>query len=109
MPVYDETYLKAKGREFDGKIKTNVLGDKVPKENIHCACIVCITIDSVMKVDKKNYPQVYLKECKCRVKKIQMTRFINAELESDSESDSEAQSKSDTELMAKLESNSDSE
>ena len=58
-----------------------------------------------MKVDKKNYPQVYLKECKYRVKKIQMTRFINAELESDSE----AQSKSDTELMAKLESNSDSE
>ena len=105
MPVYDETYLKAKVREFDGKIKTNVLGDKVPKENIHCTCIVCITIDSVMKVDKKNYPQVYLKECKYRVKKIQMTRFINAELESDSE----AQSKSDTELMAKLESNSDSE
>ena len=58
-----------------------------------------------MKVDKKNYPQVYLEECKYRVKKIQMTRFINAELESDSE----AQSKSDTELMAKLESNSDSE
>ena len=109
MPVYDETYLKAKVREFDGKIKTNVLGDKVPKENIHCTCIVCITIDSVMKVDKKNYPQVYLKECKYRVKKIQMTRFINAELESDSDSDSEAQSKSDTELMAKLESNSDSE
>ena len=31
MPVYDETYLKANVREFDGKIKTNVLGDKVPK------------------------------------------------------------------------------
>ena len=109
MPVYDETYLKAKVREFDGKIKTNFLGDKVPKENIHCTCIVCITIDCVMKVDKKNYPKVYLEECKYRVKKIQMSRFINAELESDSESDSEAESKSDTELMAKLESNSDSE
>ena len=35
-------------------------------------------------------------------KKIQMSRFINAELESDSESDSEAESKSDTELMSKL-------
>ena len=109
MPVYDETYLKAKVREFDGKIKTNFLGDKVSKENIHCTCIVCITIDCVMKVDKKNYPKVYLEECKYRVKKIQMSRFINAELESDSESDSEAESKSDTELMAKLESNSDSE
>ena len=109
IPVYDETYLKAKVRGIDGKIKTNFLGDKVPKENMHCICIVCITIDSVMKLDKKNYPQVYLEECKYRVKKIQMPRFINAELEPDSESDSEAESKSDTELMAKLESNSDSE
>ena len=76
---------------------------------MHYTCIASITIDSVMKMDKRNYPQVYLEECKYRVKKIQMSRFINAELESDSESDSEAESKSDTELMAKLESNSDSE
>ena len=27
MPVYDETYIKAKVREFDGKIKTHFLGD----------------------------------------------------------------------------------
>ena len=47
MPVYVETYRKAKIREFDGKIKTNFLDDKVPKENIHYTCIACITIDSV--------------------------------------------------------------
>ena len=35
-----------------------------------------------------------------------MSRFINAERESDSESDSEAESKSPTELMAKLKSGS---
>ena len=57
---------------------------------MHYTCIGCITIDSVMRMDKKNYPQVYLEECKYKVKKIQMPRFINAELESDSESDSEA-------------------
>ena len=45
-----------------------------------CACIALITIDSVMKSDKKNYPQVYLEEYKYRVKKIQMSRFINAKL-----------------------------
>ena len=56
MPVYDETYIKAKVREFDGKIKTNFLGDEVPKENTHYTCIACITIDSVMRMDKKNYP-----------------------------------------------------
>ena len=76
---------------------------------MHYTCTVCITIDSVTKMDKKNYPEVYLEECKYRLKKIQMSRFINAKLESDSESDSEAESKSDSELMAKLEFNSDSE
>ena len=90
MPVYDKTYIKVKVREFDGVIKTNFLGNEVPKENIHYTCIACITIDSAMRMDKKNYPQVYLEECKYKVKKIKMPRFINAELESDSESDSEA-------------------
>ena len=53
MPVYDETYIKVKVREFDGKIKTNFLVNEVPKENMHYTCIACITIDSVMKMDKK--------------------------------------------------------
>ena len=72
---------------------------------MHYTCIACITIDSVMRMDKKNYPQVDLEECKYRVKKIQMSRFINAELESDSESDLETDSK----LMTKLKSGSDSD
>ena len=108
-PICDQKYLKAKVREFDGKIKTNFLGDEVPKENMHYTCIACITIDSVMRMDKKNYPQVYLEEFNYRVQKIQMSRYINAELESDSESDSETESKSDTKLMAKLKSGSDSD
>ena len=33
MLVYDEKYIKAKIREFNGVIKTNFLVDKVPKEN----------------------------------------------------------------------------
>ena len=58
-----------------------------------------------MKMNKKNYWQVYLEECKYKINKIQMPRFINAKLESNSEAESE----SDTELMAKLKSDSDSE
>ena len=42
-------------------------------------------------------------------KKIQISRFINVELKSDSESDSVEESESDTKLMAKLRSGSDSE
>ena len=53
MPVYDQTYMKAKVREFDSVIKTNFLGNKVPKENMHYTYIACVTIDSVMKIGKK--------------------------------------------------------
>ena len=66
-----------------------------------------------MRIDKKNHPQVYLEEYKYRIKKIQMFRFINTELKSDSDSyselDSEEESKFDAEIMAKLESGLDSE
>ena len=41
----------------------------MPKENMHYTCIACITIDSVMRMDKKNHPQAYLEEGKYRVKK----------------------------------------
>ena len=72
---------------------------------MHYTCIGCITIDSVMRMDKKNYPQVYLEECKYKIRKIQMSRFINIELDFDSDSDSE----SDAELIAKLKSDSDND
>ena len=103
MLVYDEKYIKAKIREFNGAIKTNLLGDKTPKESIQHTCIACITIDSVMRMKKKNYPQVYLEECKYRMKKTKMTKFIEAELESESESES------DIELELKSELESDTE
>ena len=111
MSVSNKSYIKVKVREFDGKIKTNFLVNEVPKENMHYTCIACITIDSVMRINKKNYPQVYLEECKYKAKKIQMSRFISTELESDSdsESDSKTESISDTELMAMLKSSSDSD
>ena len=54
-PVYEKTYLKAKLRELDGVIKTNFWGNDMPKENMHYTCIACITIDSVMKMDKRNH------------------------------------------------------
>ena len=72
-------------------------------------------IDYVMRIDKKNHPQIYLEECKYKIKKTQMSRFINTELKSDSDSDSELEldletkSKSDTELMPKLKCDCDSE
>ena len=67
---------------------------------MHYTCIACITIDFVMRMEKKNYPQVYLEEWKHRMKKRKMTKFIEAELESGSdsglESDIESELKSGT-------------
>ena len=108
-PVYEYKYLKAKVREFDGVIKTNFLGN-VPKENMHYTRIASVSIDSFMRIDKKNHPQVYLEDCKYRAKKIQTSRFTNTELKSDSDSDSEKVGTNfDAELMAKLESGSDND
>ena len=39
-------------------IEANFSDDKIPKENMHYIYIAHITIDSVMKMEKKNYPQV---------------------------------------------------
>ena len=108
-PVYEYKYLKAKVREFNGVIKANFLNNAMPKENMYYSCIACITIDSVLTIDKKNHPQVYLEECKYRIKKTQMPKFIKNELKSDSDLDSDLDSDSyldldsdDKELMAKL-------
>ena len=46
---------------------------------------------------KKNNPPIYLEECKYRVKKIQMSGFINTELKSDS--DLELDSVEESDLM----------
>ena len=67
--VYEYKYLKAKVREYDGVIKTNFLGNDMLKENMHYTCTACNTIDSVMKMDKKDFPQVYLEEYKYKIKK----------------------------------------
>ena len=96
QPIYENKYSKAKVREFNGIIKTNFLGKNVPEENTYYTCIACITVDSVLKMNKKNYPQVYLEEYKYKVKKIHTPRFINVELELDSESDVEADLDSNT-------------
>ena len=76
---------------------------------MHYTCIACVTIDSVLRIDKKNHPEVYLEECKYKAKKkIKMSKSINTDLKSDLESsdsdlDSEKmRAKVDAELLTKL-------
>ena len=49
----------------------------------------CLTIDFAMRMEKKNYSQVYLEKYKYRIKKTKMIKFIEAELKSESESELE--------------------
>ena len=77
----------------------------MPKKNMYYSCIAWIKIDSVISFNKISRRQVYLEECKYRIKKTQMPKFIKNELKSDSDLDSDlkVESKPDAKLVAKLE------
>ena len=56
-----------------------------------------------MEMKKKNYPQVHLEEWKYKIKKIKMTKFINTDLVSESESVLELESYTELETKSELE------
>ena len=56
---------------------------------MHYICISGICIDSVLKTDKKNYPQVYLEQCKHKTKKKELVNFIDDEVDLSSDNDSD--------------------
>ena len=64
-PIYDDKYIKT----FSNVIKTLFRENEIPKERVEYVCIACISVDSVLRVDKKNYLQVYLEQCKYKMKK----------------------------------------
>ena len=73
-------------------LKQTSLSNGLPKENTCYTWFACITIDSVLRMNKKNYPQVYLEEFKYKINKIHTSRFRNTELETNYESDVETDS-----------------
>ena len=56
-------------------------------EKNHYICIPAIDIDSVLKIDKKAYPQAYLEECKYKLKKRKNVSFIDSEIIDDDSDD----------------------
>ena len=55
----------------------------------HYICIPAIDIDSVLKIDKKVYPQAYLEECKYKLKKRRLVSFIDSEIIDDDSDDAD--------------------
>ena len=78
--AHDEKYIKTKVISFHSEIHTIFWDDEISKKGIYYTCIVAITIDSIMKIDKKYFPQVYLEECRYDVKKKKVRNFIDTEL-----------------------------
>ena len=99
-PVYgdNDKYKKTKIKTYRGKIITNVQGIKIPKENASFKCWSFITLDSVIKVNKKYNPQTLLEECKYEIKTSKMENLVNDDLEpslSDDETENDSDSESD--------------
>ena len=86
-PIRYEKYILAKLKIFNGVNRTTFTDDEVPKEKSHYTCIAAIDIDSVLKIDKKVYPQVYLEQRKCKLKKRRPANFSDINIETDSDSD----------------------
>ena len=76
-PIYDEKYIKTKVKTFNNSINTLFSGDEIPKERIRHVCISAVCIDSVLRIDKKHYPQVYLEQCKYKIRKRELVNFID--------------------------------
>ena len=95
-PIRNDKYILAKLKIFKKKNLTTFNNNNiVPREKNHYTCIPAIDIDSVLKIDKKAYPQAYLEEYKYKLKKRKLVSFIDSEIiddDSDSDIDSDIDS-----------------
>ena len=89
-PIRDDKYILAKLKIFKKKNLTTVNNNNIiPTEKNNYICIPAIDIDSVLKTDKKAYPQAYLEECTYKLKKRKLVSFIDSEIiDDDSDIDS---------------------
>ena len=92
-PVYgdDDKYIKTKVKKYAGRMITNFHNKKMPKEKAPYKCLSIIILDSVIKANKKYYPQTLLEGCKYEQK---IENLIDDELEK-SESDNDANNKTE--------------
>ena len=88
-PVRDDIYLVAKLKIFNKINRTTFTNNNyIPMKRNHYICIPVIDTDSVLKTDKRAYPQAYLEQCKYKLKKKKIANYIDDEIiDEDSDSD----------------------
>ena len=82
-PVYgnDNKYIKTKIKIFNDSLNTSFQSKKISEEKVPCKCLPIIMLDSVIRANKKDYPQTLLEECKYEQEKIKMENLIEDDLE----------------------------
>ena len=87
--LLNDKYILAKLKILRKKNLTTFNNNIIPTEKNHYICIPAIDIDSLLKINKKAYPQAYLEECKYKLKKRKLVSFIDTELIDDSDSNND--------------------
>ena len=84
-PVYGDNnkYIKTKIKSYGDNLNANFCGKKYQKKTSY-KCFSSIMLDSVIRLNKKNYPQTLLEESKYKIQKNKMENLID-----DNESDND--------------------
>ena len=86
--------IKTEIKIYAGSMITNFYNKKIPKEKAPCKCLSMIMLDSVIKANKKYYPQTFLEECKYVQEQKKTENYIDEDLE---KSESDCHSNDETE------------
>ena len=84
----NDKYIKTKIKSNGDKINTNLQGKRILKENESYKCLTLILIDSVIRVNKRYYPQTLLEDCKYEIKNKKMENLANDGLDPSSSDES---------------------
>ena len=60
-PVYNEKYLKANRKFYNGKINTNFHNNEIPRQGSQFICSSVILINFFFRTGKNYYPQVFFR------------------------------------------------
>ena len=90
-PIYNNKYII---RSYNNDIKTNFgnidnKNNKLPEKNKPYKCVSLISLDSIIKINKKYYPQTLLQECVYKLINKKVENITNINLDSSSKSDNE--------------------
>ena len=83
----NDKYIKTKIKIYASSVITNFHNKEIPQEKATCKCLSIIMIDSVVKGNKKYYPQILLEECKYVQEKIKTENYIDEDLEKSDSND----------------------